>query len=152
MGAISTLQMALPLPTASKEPLRTHLGDDPCPPSLPSLLYVPPRPLPRPQPSCSIRTSGGGRRVKPTWSRHWRRTSGSLPWTPSPTGSPPWGSTLRPPQSPPLHATLTAVASLERLGLAESATGVEVSNPMLSDLTVVEAFQIFTGDLARYSS
>lgn len=39
-------------------------------------------------------------------------------------------------------SSLTVVESLRRLGLAESAAGVEVNNPELARLTVVQAFQV----------
>ncbi|MQM01746.1 hypothetical protein Taro_034499 [Colocasia esculenta] len=45
-------------------------------------------------------------------------------------------------------AGLTATASLERLGLAESAAAVRVNNPHLADLTVVQAFQAVVANLA----
>ncbi|CAA7404843.1 unnamed protein product [Spirodela intermedia] len=46
-------------------------------------------------------------------------------------------------------SSLTVVESLRRLGLAESAAGVEVNNPKLAHLSVVQAFQEVVSSLAR---
>ena len=49
-------------------------------------------------------------------------------------------------------ACLTVVESLRRLGLLESAAGVEINNPKIASLTVVEAFQVSSLSLPHEDS